>query len=69
MRSPIFIDNMNPGGADASTDIAKIAHVHHPSKFFDKFFASIYLSVFYAAFFFYIIRSAARSGIGYAPAP
>ena len=69
MRSPIFIDNMNPGGADATSEHANVAHVHHPSKFFDKFFASIYISVFYVANFFYIIRSAARSGIGYAPAP
>ena len=45
MRTPIFIDNMNPGGADATSEHANVAHVHHPSKFFDKFFASIYLSI------------------------
>ena len=52
MRTPIFIDNMNPGGADATSEHANVAHVHHPSKFFDKFFASIYISVFYVANFF-----------------
>ena len=68
MRSPISTDNQYLGGADATSEIAKVAHVHHPSKFFYKFFASIYLC-FTWQIFFYIIRSAARSGIGYAPAP
>lgn len=51
MRSPISTDNQHLGGAYATSEHAKVAHVHHPSKFFDKFVASIYISVFYVAFF------------------